>query len=528
MRKLQVFFFVLALCVASSPAHAWEVTLTGTFTSEYRYLTQMGTNGFFGPYDLIAPAGASEAPNLFTGIHFSQISGRLISSSSDVATHGMWADFDPEIRINQAIRLRGRYRIGREDWGNINLDPIYYNSIYGGVNRKFTDGGWSMFWATAQTPWGILAVGKRPFAFGCGLMFDGTITTTTESVLIVAPYGPFRFLFGFYPARSTGASFNQADKTHIETWEYAPVMTYSQGPLELGTFWDYITLHLGPEGGLSPTTDAYILFTTHYLKYNNGCFFTNAEFSTYDRGNKFTGSRPTYIENTRWMIESGFMAGPMKVSNIYAAVTGGFWGDKTYNVYALHAGGVPGTSNSALGNTVVFKPYSLLMIRNYGGGTSFDSLAYEGSLDNAWFLGSRVDYAIAANLNMWTAVSGAWRLDRSSNSWGYVRPSIGPFGQVGYALAPGAPRFIPNDDIGWEVYGGIDWKLLEGLRVTAEGAWFEPGLWWRHATPSSIDPAGVANTFVELTAPSVANGALNPFRTIDPIVAFYVSCYWEF
>ena len=59
-----------------------------------------------------------------------------------------------------------------------------------------TVGLWEKWWATAQTPWGIFAFGRRPFAFGLGWSTLHEKDANTESIVIVAPYGPLTFIIG--------------------------------------------------------------------------------------------------------------------------------------------------------------------------------------------------------------------------------------------------------------------------------------------------------------------------------------------
>ena len=72
MRKSYAVALVLLICFVAVPAFAWEFSMTGAFNSEYRYITQLGDNGFFGKYDQL---NLLEAVNLYTGVHFLQISG---------------------------------------------------------------------------------------------------------------------------------------------------------------------------------------------------------------------------------------------------------------------------------------------------------------------------------------------------------------------------------------------------------------------------------------------------------------------
>jgi hypothetical protein len=495
------------------PAFAWEFSMSGAFHSEYRYLTQLGENGFFGRYDQVAAAaGVAEVPNLYTGVHFLQISGQDMVGGSDASTHAFWAQIDPQIRINKAIRIRGRYRIGDLDSPLGNYDTKQFHSMDGGVLDEFAYGGWTMLWGTAQTPWGTIVLGKRPFAFGNGLMFDGTTTLSTDSILFVAPYGPFRFLIGQQAARSSGVTLNRANKTGVEEWEHTAAMTYSCGPLQLGTFLQYVSIHGGPEGAVLPgTRDTKVFLGDQYLKYANGRFFLNAEIAAHLVDTHWSFQAPTYQEHVRWMVEMGVLAGPVKLSALYANVPGGNnRADKSYQ--------------SGLVNATLFVPYSMLMVRNYGSGlVAYSGDIYEGMLQDAAFFGVRIDNAVAANLNVWVAGAYAERIN-NSQGWGCVAPATGGVmgGRAVFAdqgtVDPGDGLFrvVPNTDLGWEVSGGIDWKLMEGLRVLQEVGYYQPGKWFKHAY---VD-AGVG---LAHDAASV-----NWERSIDPILAYYLTANFEF
>ncbi len=55
MVRFQYVAWLTVLCLAAAftgnSALAWEVNLEGEFAYEYRYVTQSGVGGFFGPHD---------------------------------------------------------------------------------------------------------------------------------------------------------------------------------------------------------------------------------------------------------------------------------------------------------------------------------------------------------------------------------------------------------------------------------------------------------------------------------------------
>ncbi|MCL4539481.1 MAG: hypothetical protein M1378_07770, partial [Bacteroidetes bacterium] len=147
----------LSLCVSLGvgSAFAWEFSLEGEYVWKNRFVQQLGSRGFFGKYDL----DNSSTPGNFASVN-GWAGGKLedLVSSSGAAEQRMEVNALPELRINPAMRLRGEYRIGQF------LDPVasaYVNSTSPGVQVAISEGQWTMWWFSAQTPWGIVVIGKR-------------------------------------------------------------------------------------------------------------------------------------------------------------------------------------------------------------------------------------------------------------------------------------------------------------------------------------------------------------------------------
>ncbi|MGC8602993.1 MAG: hypothetical protein ACP5VS_04810, partial [Desulfomonilaceae bacterium] len=115
----------------------------------------------------------------------------------------MHIDFNPVIKVNNAVRLYGHYRLN--SWNNP-LSSFYVTENAPGLHNAFTEGQWDLFWLAANTPWGVFGLGKRPWSFGIGLQYDGEDSLTTESLTLSAPYGPFNIGLAFYPYRYAGHS----------------------------------------------------------------------------------------------------------------------------------------------------------------------------------------------------------------------------------------------------------------------------------------------------------------------------------
>ena len=244
--RLALVAILLSLSLMLGSSSAWEFSMEGEVVWKNRFVGQLGSNGFFGKYDL---------DNSSTGGNFASVngwvSGKLndLSSSSGAADQVMETNILTELRINPALRVRGEYRIGA--FG----DPIassYTNSTSPGVQVAISEGQWTMWWVSAQTPWGIVVYGKRPFKFGCGLQYNGAEDLTSESLLLVAPTGPFRIGIGFYPWRQQPDNpfrqdqpnnsfpgppdnpyFNPFDINAVLAVSPMAFLTYDAGPLSL-------------------------------------------------------------------------------------------------------------------------------------------------------------------------------------------------------------------------------------------------------------------------------------------------------
>ncbi len=384
---------ILCLLFVGGSAFAWEFSLEGEYVWKNRFVQQLGSRGFFGKYD---------RDNSSTGGDFASANGWAggkledLSSSSGAAEQRMEVNALPELRLNPAMRLRGEYRIGQF------LDPIasaYVNSTSPGVQVAISEAQWTMWWFSAQTPLGIVVIGKRPFNFGCGLQYNGSEDLTSESLLLVAPSGPLRIGLAFYPWRRQPDNpfrqnqpnnaiapslppdnpyYNQGDFNALLDTSPTAFFTYDNGPLSLGIVAEYFSYHRGPESqrlqvDRVPFAASDVVSTDGgvFLKYNNGRFFFNAELDWVNKITKFHRSldgtffgtpdrtdgrgslfAPRYIEAWRYMIEAGTMLGPVKASFIYAWLPGpdrrnGVLIDRQPYFYGF-------------GNYGLFGPYSLL------------------------------------------------------------------------------------------------------------------------------------------------------------------------
>jgi hypothetical protein len=559
--RLLVIASTFCFSLGGGFAFAWEFSMEGEFNWKNRFVQQLGSRGFFGRYDL----DNSSTPGNFASVN-GWVGGKLedLSSSSGAAEQRMEVNALPELRINPAMRLRGEYRIGQ--FG----DPVgsaYPNSISPGVQVAISEGQWTMWWFSAQTPWGVVVVGKRPFNFGCGLQYNGTEDLTSESLLLVAPTGPFRIGLGFYPWRRqpdnpfrqdqpnnsfplppddprVNPYYNLGDLNALLNASPTVFFTYDNGPLSFGMMAEYFSYHRGPESqrlqvdrAVFSASDVVSTDGGVFLKYNNGRFFFNAELDWVNRTTRFHRSlngtffgtpdrtdgrgslfAPRYIEAWRWMVETGIMMGPTKASFIYSWLPGpdrrnGVLIDRQPYFYGF-------------GNYGLFGPYSLLIDFYYGAGLELFNLNTDGYMNDASIVGLRLDYAVASNLNLYGSFFWADRASTSGYGWGFMRPApTGSFVEFANlstinAVTPDAPT-IPDNNLGWEIDAGMDWQLLDKWTVRFIAAYWRPGKWFNY---SCIDKT-VANWDI----PSAANRfGINPDRTIDPVLGVKLKLVVDF
>jgi hypothetical protein len=546
----------MAVLESGTYSYGWEFSLKGTFTWKYDNFSQMGPRGLFGAYDRDnsgpGPGGYGGSPgsaasmNGWLGYQIGQI-----SSGSDLALATTYMRLYPEFKINRALRVRGSYRIGQwatPDAPTSRGDLVrseYADATAPGLQRSFSAGYWETLWVSAQIPWGIVALGKRPAPFGTALMFDGYDNAEYGGLLVLVPFGPIR-VGGLVSPFFLGLPvyFTRADKNGIRQVDVGGLITYDAGPLTFGLAGRYWRYRIGPEAatfqgsdGAQPTgrigvvpTNTAITDGTVYIKYFNGRVFFNAEAGwgyEITKRQKWLAQVPglylpdgsgrsrfasNYIEHWRFMIETGGLAGPAKLAILWSWVPGP---DRRHGIRIEKQEDL---RIAQLSNVSLFRPYSLLLSYNYAAGNdSFARDSRNGYMTDANVYGARVDYAVAANVNLFATFFWA---DRISNGygWGFIRPAYSESearftGTVQFLEADqyngGAPS-IPDGNLGYEIDWGFIWKLLEGYTVTATFGIWQPGAWFKFACVDRSVPGW--------KTPNVTNqyGA-NPDRSIDAV-----------
>jgi hypothetical protein len=610
-RKSLIPALILGLSIGllAGPASAWEFSMDGVYTWQYEYRSQQGARGFFGPFDLADRSGVAAgildfpgaaAPYNFYlgGYHLGQVAagtttptsrgavwggqgsslagGESIVSGSDANWNIMYMSTNMQVRMNQAVRIRGNYFIG--SWNNPNYSTSQglmvssgmYDQDAPGVQRSFSPGYWRTLWLTAQLPWGEISVGKRPSSWGMGLQYDGADNRHSDSVALTVPYGPFRIQMSFYAARrgygtddygSSNVYYNERpDKNNTRVMDMTiPNVQYNAGPISMGFLFNWIFKHRGGESVIgNPSPANYVAGTRGvqgrdnqdqygavFFKYNNGRFFLNTEWDWQRVTDLRTGHirntpmfvsnadqiPPLYIQHDSLAVEAGVLCGPSKISVIGAWFTGD---DYRYSNTANGANQrvlvTAGKQSDTWSNTSVFRPYSYLMIYGYGLGTSFARDTGNGFVQDASVYAARLDYAVAANLNIYGSFTWAEKFSKSGDIWGCLVPNPAPVLQSGAvpngSATAGSVLYvtanrgvdalvptIPDTALGYEIDAGFDWKLLEGLTARGTFGYWVPGKWFSYAcVDKSIENWATLPT----SAPDYYWG-VRPNRTIDPV-----------
>jgi len=616
-RLLTGFLAGLLVCAVVAPTLAWEFDLKGVYENRLRYFGRMGNDDLFGKANFqdaglgtfvgfagpniygtgnVAPVvadfgGGLSLPRQVPSVVITR--GGFSRWGSDAFYNDNRMVFEPVLRINPAVRLRGTYAIGgmrnkyrqtgaNEMGAGIGTAPLerYYMSQ---SSMNASDGvfaTWEQFDFVAQTPWAIIVGGFRDFPWGVGATFGRD--TRNDTLLFIVPYGPFKFLWGAWLSRGG----------YMESWQTVPdactkpsffegvFAAYDSGCLNVGVgvilridrfgagavpngnglsrkSFPYYSAGIGQtvnssipdllNGGINTvnnlnpgatelgpqaTINRQTFFAMAHAKYFNGRFFANVEFAWIDACHQFdanvpasgqqgvpTGGSPLYIEGYHWFSELGAVTGPAKVSLLYAQVSGlvlnNGWGPsnaglpvKLYTAYPI--------------DPQAMEPYEFLMFNTYGGGNNGGWFALNlnfmsderGKMADAYAFAGRIDYAVAANLNIWASYLWAHRLERAGFFTGGVRDvSDGNVG-TGAGVAPGTflaayggtTPYVPDGYIGWEGGIGVDWKLLESFNLKLRYAYWQPGDWFDYAYQAFVPLGPYAGPVGQLGAVGVLKG----------------------
>lgn len=560
---------VLAVCF-TAPAFAWEFSMKGEWEWRYRYWSRLGQDDIFGKMDANrVNLGLNHLylwPGNSTTNRMSSTYGVLAGQNNygaDMSLTDNRATIYPKIKVNKAISLEASVNLtslglwSDGDPYNISTNSRnvgYYNSMYVPINDRPVASNVpntmvTLQWlkASIKTPMLDFSLGYKTSSIGMGL-WKHKDNRASSSFGVSANYGPFKIGFSPYfgreqsswalgdaTSRNTGANSKQRQEDRRDYFKAVMgELSYRNGPLELQLVSDSYHQPNAPaiSGGAAPapfrggaitagrpSEDILRYRIALGAKYNDGRFFFNGEADWFNRWRSGRGTAdPGNVNGTDYLIrqdrdnnawlygaEIGALAGPSKITFNYVRATG----DDTSTRHTTEDAADSEQSISA----PYMKPWGYLMYYMYGTGDGWDASG-QGQPTNFHHVGARVDYAVAANLNIFAVLSHAWRDQASAYRLGgdyriggriWTNDDIRR-SQNGENRGMAVPEHANN--IGWEVNFGHSWKLLEGLTWNATFAIWRPGEWWAHAFPNT------ANIYRQL------NGAAIP-ATGDEFIAIF-------
>lgn len=573
--RITIIAFLLSALAVS--AFAWEFNMKGDGEWRYRYWSRTGDKDIFGFMDgthvylgvnhlrtFPTLGGIQNGIGTNGGTFGVQAGENCYGSEMSFVDYRMTVF--PQIKVNPAVMIDASVNLtslgiwsdgqpyksgaGSTVAPGPAASPGYVNSLYVPISEEQAGVSIPNTYVTLQylklgitTPMLNFGIGYKASAWGLGLWKHACDRPST-SFDINANYGPLTIGFAPYFARSQstwslngstsrnegGKSYQRQEQRRNYLLALEGYIVYRSAPLEMGIMSDsYIQQHANRVNGRLaaltstdiPDQDDVRYRVDAYMKYFNGRFFFDAEGAWFARwrGGRGTttggGARVALDQDATaflYALESGAVAGPSKVTLNYVRATG----QDPVTRYTTEdaADGEQGAS------ACYMKDWGYLMYFMYGTGTGWDASG-NGQPTNFNHLGGRLDYAVASNLNVFGVFSYAWR----------DQPNAYTLGGDGM----GGARLFTNDDIrtrpaniaavpdsareiGWEVDGGVAWKLLENLTWNTTLAWWQPGTWWSYAYP---DTAAIyrANGGAGITAANYPVATRRAGRDINPLFA---------
>ncbi|MEW6350875.1 MAG: hypothetical protein AB1646_17595 [Thermodesulfobacteriota bacterium] len=571
--KLRGFGFlcVLALMAAASTADAWDFKMRGEYEFRTRAFFGWGDKDLFGNF---ASQQSAETGGFigFAGPSVYNRGAKLTLAGPDASrggvqiTRGGFSQRNrsakisetrltlyPSIQVNSAVSVlaainfggyRHKYAMSRWDGDFVPFDggTLRFNLMSGvpPYERYYMLGSSDAAFNTASLlsveqlkaimilPVCTVAVGTKNFPIGTGATYARN--SREESIYAIVPYGPLSFHYYQFFTYPSGQRFPPELMNAIglpDRWDLVKPDIDLLSLAFTGLFVQYhaCALEVGLGGFyLYDKIPANVLLgqprrnwteewaqALGWLKYNNGRFFFNGELALEEV--TLIGSNavrvgtvppaPRYdMRGYHAFIETGVVLGPRKVSLMGAQASG-----RNLGV----ADNVRSRSYVVPINYQALEPYNYLMFHTYAGGNNQFNADGTGEMGDALALAVRGDYAVAANLNLFSSLMWARRLERDGYFAGAfgtiddykrkgVPPDNAPFG-YGYGTAgnatgtaaqawkqanSGSPAaglnpFVNDNALGWEVVIGSSWQLLEGVTWNVRAARWQPGKWFDQA-----------------------------------------------
>jgi hypothetical protein len=495
-----------------------------------------------------------------------------LTASINLTSLGIWSDGEPLLsrRISAVTTVTGT---GGPPLTGVTAtstafgmgNPGYINSLYVPIQDRPVNVDVPNTYLTVQwlklaikTPMLNFSIGYKDSKIGMGL-WKHSCNRASSSFSVSADYGPFKIGFSPYFAREqsswalgtsrsriegNGSTQRQEDRrNYFHAWEGE--VEYSNGPLVLQLVSDSYHQPNSPDVSNArgdaltvnrPTEDILRYRFAFAAKFNNGRLFANAEVDWFNRWRSGRGTAENSLlvregrDNTAWIYgaEIGCFGGPSKVTVNYVRATGD--DPSTRHTTEISEQGDSGVT------ACYMKEWGYLMYYMYGTGDGWDAAGY-GQPTNFQHVGGKLDYAIAANLNIAGVFAYAWRDQPTSyRLGGNYRLGIQPWlnedirqSQLGTFRGHAVPDSARV--IGWEADVAVDWKILENLTWRTIGAYWQPGNWWSYAYPNTaaIYRAGVApNSNSTSSAAGEALAIRGIGRTIDPLMSVETSILVSF
>lgn len=585
-RLILILLACLLTMLASASCFAWEFTMKGEAEWRYRYWARSGNHDIFGTMDSNQVNLGINHLNTFptssttnrVGTNYGVLAGENNFGSEMNLTDYRMTLF-PKITVNKAISVEASVNFTSLGiWSDglplmaaappngtlAGVNPGYVNSLYVPISDRPVAVDVPNTYVTVQwlkmsikTPMLDFSIGYKNSSFGMGLWKHGC-NRASASFGMSAHYGPFKIGFSPYFSREqsswklgSGTTSRNTGQNPVERHEdrrnyFLAAMgefEYSNGPLVIQLLSDSYRQPSAPwvtDRGAAlaasphkPGVDTMRYRVAAAMKYNNGRFFFNAEADWFNRwvsgrgtANPTSGSSSAtdiVVQNQNngaWLyaVDFGAMCGPSRVTLNYVRATGD---DPSTRIT---------TEDAVSGDTGVtdcyMKQWGYLMYFMYGTGDGWDAAGY-GQPTNFQHVGGRLDYAVAANLNVFGVYAYAWRDQPNAYRLGGDY-RIGARAWTNDDIIAGVGHVVPDSarEIGWEVDFGANWKLLENLTWNTTCAYWQPGTWWSYAYPNTAYLYRLGGRPLDNT--SETNAIFGAGRKIDPLMAVETTILVQF